>query len=119
MNDIESKAAIEARFATVLGAHQWYDATADSEGPAVRCTSCDDWYGDENAVNDGTFGKHQAEMLSDAIAEAQAAVLRGSADAFQVNTWASILTGSWSARTENGQQVSDWLRTTADQLVNP
>ena len=67
---------LEARIAEVLGAHQWYDATNDYEYPATGCTSCDDWFGDENAVDDGTFGKHQAAMLDPVIAEAKVEALR-------------------------------------------
>lgn len=56
--------------AAALAGHQWYDATTDSEDPATGCTGCDDWFGDENAVDDGTFAAHQARAVLAAISEA-------------------------------------------------
>ena len=58
--------------AEVLAEHQWYDATNDSEDQATGCTGCDDWFGDENAVDDGTFAAHQARAVLAAISEAGA-----------------------------------------------
>ncbi len=48
-------------------------------------------------------------------AEAKAEALREAAGEFQVNTWASVLTGGIVTRTRNGQEVSDWLRARANQ----
>lgn len=64
--------SIEESLAEVLAAHQWYDATTDSEDPATGCTGCDDWFGDENAVDDGTFAKHVAAALAPVIREQEA-----------------------------------------------
>jgi hypothetical protein len=50
--------------AEVLAGHQWYDATTDNEDPATGCTGCDDWFGSEDALDDGTFAAHQADMLT-------------------------------------------------------
>lgn len=47
--------------------------------------------------------------------EAKAEALREAAGEFQVNTWASVLTGGIVTRTRNGQEVSDWLRARANQ----
>jgi hypothetical protein len=62
--------------AEVLAEHQWYDATTDSEDPATGCTGCDDWFGSEDALDDGTFAAHQAAALSAAgfglVADAKA-----------------------------------------------
>lgn len=50
--------------AEVLAAHQWYDATTDNEDPATGCTGCPDWFGSEDALDDGAYAAHQAEMLT-------------------------------------------------------
>jgi hypothetical protein len=50
--------------AEVLAIHQWYDATTDHEDPATGCTGCPEWFGTEDALDDGTFAAHQAVMLS-------------------------------------------------------
>jgi hypothetical protein len=60
------------RVTEVLREHQWYDATSDHEDPAIGCIGCDDWFADENALDDGTFAAHQAAALSALIQEAQA-----------------------------------------------
>lgn len=63
---------MESIIAAALASHQWYDATTDSEDPATGCTGCDDWFGDENAVDDGIFAAHQARAVLAAISEAGA-----------------------------------------------
>jgi hypothetical protein len=50
--------------AEVLAAHQWYDATTDNEDPATGCTGCPEWFGSEDALDDGSFANHQADMLT-------------------------------------------------------
>jgi hypothetical protein len=52
--------------AEALAKHQWYDATNDREDPAIGCTGCDDWFGSEDALDDGTFATHQAAELAKA-----------------------------------------------------
>jgi hypothetical protein len=72
--------------AEVLAEHQWYDATTDNEDPATGCTGCDDWFGSEDALDDGTFAAHQAAALSAAgfglVADAKAEALEEAADDF-------------------------------------
>ena len=50
--------------ADVMAKHQWYDATTDNEDPAIGCTGCADWFGSEDALDDGTFAAHQAAALT-------------------------------------------------------
>ncbi len=57
----------EEQIAKVLAEHQWYDATNDNEDPATGCTGCDDWFGSEYALDDGTFATHQAAVLAPLI----------------------------------------------------
>jgi len=75
--------------AEVLAKHQWYDATTDNEDPATGCTGCDDWFGSEDALDDGSFAAHQAAALSAAgfgpVKEAKAEALEWVADDFGVN----------------------------------
>lgn len=70
--------------AEVLAAHQWYDATTDNEDPATGCTGCPDWFGSEDALDDGAYAAHQAEMLTAAgfgpVKEAGAVALEEAAD---------------------------------------
>jgi len=60
------------QIAKVLTEHQWYDATTDHEDPATGCTGCPDWFGSEDALDDGTFAAHQTAVLAPLFAEAQA-----------------------------------------------
>jgi hypothetical protein len=75
---------LEQRITETLALHQWYDATTDHEDPATGCTGCDDWFSDENAIENGAFATHQAAVLAPVIAEAQAEALRAAAVGFVV-----------------------------------
>lgn len=70
--------------AEVLAEHQWYDATEDHEDPATGCTGCPEWFGSEDALDDGTFAAHQAFELANAgfgdVRSARAGALEDAAD---------------------------------------
>jgi|SRR6185312_14233570 len=62
------------KIAAVLAEHQWYDASSmEADDPAIGCIGCDDWFGSEDALDDGTFAAHQAAQLAPVVREAQAA----------------------------------------------
>lgn len=82
---------MSADIARVLALHQWYDATTDKEDAATRCTGCDDWFGDDYAVDDGTFAAHQAAVLAPLILRERAEALREAA----ADGWADLPGGDW------------------------
>jgi len=80
--DCCAKAALEAADAVMfsdeavervkgaLAEYQWYDATTDHEDPATGCTGCPDWFGSEDALDDGTFAAHQTAIVLAALRDA-------------------------------------------------
>jgi hypothetical protein len=111
----------------VLAEHQWYDATTDNEDPATGCTGCPEWFGSEDALDDGSFAAHQAEMLSAAgcgdVREAKAVALEEAAQDFEDNMgvgefdeWARRDGGRWTHIDDAWEYQGpymDWLRARA------
>lgn len=94
----------EQKITDTLAGHQWYDATSDNEDPATGCTGCDDWFGSEDALDDGTFAAHQAAVLAPIIREAQAEALKSTAEAMRQerHSWCLDDAGRyWIKRTLN------------------
>ena len=94
--------------AEVLAKHQWYEATSDQEDPATGCTGCPEWFGSEDALDDGTFAAHQAIELANSgygdVREARAGALEDAA------AIAGRPENKWWAE---GQNRAKWLRNLA------
>lgn len=111
--------------AAELARHQWYDASSDREDPVIGCTGCPDWFGGEDALDNGRFALHQTMQIMPLVNKARADTLREAAA--EAHDRVVGLDGSRAREAEdrgymqrhNVRSAARWMVARADDIDNP